>query len=202
MSLLLLLSAAASPAGETPVSRSAGERVFAAAILHELNLARQNPSSYSRFLQETANSSSLRTHEGVRAVNEAIRFLRGAQPRPPLALSPGLCRAAADHCRDQATGALGHNGSDGRNPGTRINRYETWQGAWAENIAYGKRSARDIVVALIIDDGVRGRGHRKNIFNPNYNVVGAAYGPHARFGSVCDIDFAGAFVESALASAN
>jgi uncharacterized protein YkwD len=135
-------------------------------------------------------------------VGEAIRFLRDAQPRPPLALSPGLCRAAADHCRDQANGAMGHNGSDGSNPASRINRYGKWQGAWAENIAYGKRSARDIVLALIIDDGVRGRGHRKNIFNPNYNVAGAAYGSHARFGSVCDIDFAGAYQESALVSTN
>ncbi len=198
----LFLSAAVSLAGQMPVSRTADERVFATVILHELNLARQNPSSYARLLQETANGSSLRTHEGGRVVDEAIRFLRDAQPRPPLALSPGLCRAAADHCRDQAAGAMGHNGRDGSNPASRINRYGRWQGAWAENIAYGKRSARDIVLALIIDDGVRGRGHRKNIFNPNYNVAGAACGPHARFGSVCDIDFAGAFVESALASAN
>jgi uncharacterized protein YkwD len=97
---------------------------------------------------------------------------------------------------------MGHNGSDGSNPASRINRYGHWQGAWAENISYGRRSARDIVLALIIDDGVRGRGHRKNIFNPSYNVAGAAYGPHPRFGSVCDIDFAGAYAESALASAN
>jgi hypothetical protein len=130
-----LLSAAISLAGQMPVSHTADERVFATAILHELNLARQNPSSYARFLQET--SSSLRTHEGVRAVDEAIRFLRDAQPRPPLALSPGLCRAAADHCRDQANGAMGHNGSDGSNPASRINRYGKWQGAWAENMPMG-----------------------------------------------------------------
>jgi uncharacterized protein YkwD len=196
----LFLSTALSLAGQIPSSRAADERIFAVAIVHELNLVRQNPSSYARFLQETGRS--LPTHEGVRAVDEAIRFLHGAQPRPPLALSPGLCRAAADHCRDQASGAVGHNGKDGSNPASRINRYGRWQGAWAENIAYGKRTARDIVLALIIDDGVRGRGHRKNIFNPNYNVAGAAYGPHARFGSVCDIDFAGAFAESALVSAN
>ena len=54
------------------------------------------------------------TQEGVHAVDEAIRFLRHARPFPALALSPGLCSAAADHCREQAlavssdiTGAMG-----------------------------------------------------------------------------------------------
>ncbi len=37
--------------------------------------------------------------------------------------------------------------------------------------------------------------------NGTYNVAGAAYGPHACFGSVCDIDFAGAYAESGIASA-
>ena len=50
-------------------------------------------------------------------------------------------------------------------------------------------------MALIVDDGVRGRDHRRNIFNPNYNAAGAAYGPHARYGSVCSIDFASGYAE-------
>ena len=72
---------------------------------------------------------------------------------------------------------------------------------WAENIAYGRHTAREIVLALIVDDGVRGRGHRKNIFNPTYNVAGAAYGSHARFGSVCSIDFASGCAENRLVRA-
>jgi len=50
-------------------------------------------------------------------------------------------------------------------------------------------------IALIIDDGQPGRKHRKNIFNSNFNYAGAAYGPHARFRSVCTTDFAGAYAE-------
>jgi uncharacterized protein YkwD len=165
-----------------------------------MNLARQNPSLYATFLEQSRQNYSgrvclmpgnvrLLTHEGVRAVDEAIRFLRNTQARLPLALSPGLCLAAADHCREQAGGAIGHSGCDGGNPGSRMARHGVVAQAWAENISYGHHSARDIVMALIIDDGVRGRGHRKNIFNPNYTVAGAAYGPHARYGSVCSIDF-------------
>ena len=109
--------------------------------------------------------------------------------------------AAADYCREQARGAVGHYGGDGSDPGSRISRYGVVAQGWAENIAYGQRSARAIVVALIIDDGVRGRGHRRNIFNPNYNAAGAAYGPHARYGTVCSIDFAGGYAEGTFVRA-
>lgn len=188
------------------------DHVPAAAVIHEINLARQNPALYATFVEQTRqnysgnvclmpNNVRLHTREGVRAIDDAIRFLRSTQPQPPLTLSPGLCVAAADHCHEQASGAMGHHGSDRSNPGDRISRYGAWSQGWAENIAYGRHTARDIVLALIIDDGVRGRGHRKNIFNPTYNVAGAAYGPHARFGSVCSIDFASGYVESAFARA-
>ncbi len=77
----------------------------------------------------------------------------------------------------------------------RMNRYGRWGVIWGENLSYGHSSARDIVLALIIDDGLPGRKHRKNIFNPAFNVAGAAYGAHARYRSVCSIEFAGAFAE-------
>jgi uncharacterized protein YkwD len=90
---------------------------------------------------------------------------------------------------------MGHDGSDRSSPGLRISRYGEWGGGWGENIAYGKTNARDIIMALIIDDGLSARKHRKNIFNPKFNVAGAAFGPHARFRTVCSIDFAGAYAE-------
>jgi uncharacterized protein YkwD len=188
-------------------SAATPDHVTAAAIIHEMNLARQNPALYATFVEQTRQNYSggvcllpgnvrLRTHEGLRALDDAIQFLRRAKPQPPLVLSPGLCLAAADHCREQAGGAIGHYGSNGSDPGNRISRYGVVSQGWAENIAYGRHTAREIVLALIVDDGVRGRGHRKNIFNPTYNVAGAACGPHARFGSICSIDFASGYAEN------
>jgi uncharacterized protein YkwD len=135
----------------------------------------------------------------VRAVDEAIRFLRSTPALPPLIVSAGMCRSAADHCAYQARGGFGHRGADGSNPGQRMSRYGMWSRAWAENISYGKATARDIVIQLIVDDGLPGRKHRKNIFNSAFNYAGAAYGPHAVFGSVCNIDFAGTYVEDGSA---
>jgi uncharacterized protein YkwD len=180
--------------------------VTAAALVREMNLARENPALYASYVEELRShfvgnqlvlpgGTIVRTKEGRRAIDDTIRFLRHVRPQSPLSLSPGMSRAAADHCLDQVGGRRGHDGSDRSSPGTRISRYGDWLGGWGENIAYGKTNARDIIMALIIDDGLPARKHRKNIFNPKFNIAGAAYGPHAVYRTVCSIDFAGGYVE-------
>lgn len=184
----------------TRVSSSAGEMV------REMNLARQHPSVYAAYLEELRGSfrgnilllpggTILRTREGIGAVDEAIRFLRRTRPLAPLTFSPGISLAAAEHVVDQSSGAFGHAGSDRSDPGERMNRHGTWNTLWGENISYGKTTARDVVIALIIDDGLRGRKHRKNIFNRTFNFAGAAVGPHARYRTVWSIDFAAGWME-------
>ena len=177
-----------------------------AAVICEMNLARQSPAVYATFLQELRSrmngnvlvlpgKTRLRTKEGTAAIDDAIRFLQNAQPLPPLTVSRGMNQAAADHCADQAAGGFGHEGKDRSRGGQRIARYGTARGSWGENISYGKSTARDVVLALIIDDGLPARKHRANIFNPNFNFAGAAFGPHARFGTMCSMDFAGGYIE-------
>ena len=170
------------------------QQVSPAAVVREINLARENPSLYATFVAE---SRPFHMIEHGRAVDEAVRFLKKARPLQPLTLSTGMSRAAADHCAEQIGGQLGHDGTDRSTPGDRISRYGAWSITWGENISYSRKSAREVVLALIIDDGVRGRGHRKNIFNPKFNYAGAAFGLHARYRTVCTIDFAGGYAERA-----
>lgn len=185
---------------------SAGEFGAGSAVIREINRARHKPAVYANYLEELRahfrgkflilpGRVMLQTHEGIAAVNEAIRFLRGARPLAPLADSPGIAMAAADHVADQARGAFGHAGSDRSNPGERMNHHGTWRGTWGEDISYGQSNARQIVIALIVDDGLPGRKHRNNIFNPAFNFAGAAIGPHARYRTVCNIDFAAQYTE-------
>ena len=181
------------------------------AVVREMNLARQHPEIYARYLEALRvrfrgdflilpGRTMLRTREGVTAIDEAIRFLQNTRPVAPLIISPGISRAAAEHVADQVAGDFGHGGSDRSNPGERMNRHGTWSALWGENISYGKAIPRDVVIALIIDDALRNRKHRKNIFNPAFNYAGAAFGPHARYRIVCSIDFAGGYAESATNS--
>lgn len=176
-------------------------------VINEINLARQNPKQYASFLEQQKpyyvgkfikrpDEPTIITEEGVSAVDEAIRFLKSAKPVVTLKYSTGMSRAALDHVNDQGKrGTLGHSGSDRGQPGDRVNRYGAWRWSVGENISYGRDKARDIVMGLIIDDGVPGRGHRENLFNPAYKVAGVACGYHKTFEVMCVIDFAGEFVE-------
>ena len=162
-------------------------------VVREMNVARQQPAQYAAYLEE--RRATYRGKEGNRALEDAIRFLRSASPRQPLALSHGMSRAAADHCADQAGGGMSHRGRGGSSTGDRLNRYGRWSGRWGENLSCGRSSAREIVLALIVDDGLSSRKHRANIFNPEFNYAGAAMGSHAQYRTICSMEFAGQYAE-------
>ena len=88
---------------------------------------------------------------------------------------------------------MSHNA--GGNTASRIGRYGQWSGSWGENISCGRQSAREIVIALIVDDGLRSRKHRDNIFSTNFTVAGAATGPHSQYRTICSMAFAGGYSE-------
>jgi uncharacterized protein YkwD len=67
----------------------------------------------------------------------------------------------------------------------------------AENIACSAARAREVVLGMIVDDGVPSRGHRFNIFNPTFRTASVAAAPPANGVAACVIDFAGSFVERA-----
>lgn len=176
------------------------------AVLEETNRARANPAAYADHLEamlswfrgnvmhRPGSTVGVRTDEGPAAVREAIAFLRRQKPVPRLAWSPGLARAARDHALDLgATGLTGHQGSDRSTMEQRMNRYGRWRVIGAENIDFGSEDARQVVISLIVDDGVKGRGHRTNLFNPSLRVAGVGCGAHPRYRHTCVIDYAGGY---------
>lgn len=177
------------------------------AVLEEMNLARTNPAQYATYLEalrkyykgKTLNLpgvASLETIEGAAALEEAIGYLRKAKPLAPLQLSKGMCLGAKDQSLDQgSSGGVSHQGKDKSFSWERVGRYGEWKTPISENIAYDNGTARDIVINLIIDDGVPQRGHRHNIFNSSYIVTGISCGSHPLFGSMCVCTFAGGFTD-------
>jgi uncharacterized protein YkwD len=175
-------------------------------IFEEMNRARRDPAGYAALIESLLSyydgnvlrepgRPAVRTEEGVRAAREAVRVLRAMRPVGALAPSEGMSLAARDHVRDQAAGRTGHQGSDGSTFADRVNRYGQWRTSVSENIAYGPRTPRDVVMGLIVDDGVADRAHRRNMFDPVVSVAGVACGPHAEYRWMCVIEYAGGYVE-------
>jgi uncharacterized protein YkwD len=203
--LLLIPVAALTQSNKTsePGYLSSSEK----AVVSEMNIARTSPKQYATFLEQfrkhydgkllkLPGETPILTKEGTSAVAEAIRSLRSQKPVPPLRPSKGMSLGAKDHIRDLRTsGVSQHEGSDGSQTWDRVNRYGTWQKMIGENISFGHDKARNIVMTLIVDDGVPNRGHRKNIFNPDFRVVGVACGEHPAYRTICAITFAGAYRE-------
>jgi uncharacterized protein YkwD len=182
-----------------------GSEQLAREVHDEMNLMRTDPQGYIRFLEDyraqfrgdqvfRPGRVTVQTREGVAAVDEAIAFLRRQQPLPPLRFDGVLTLSAKDHVADQGpTGFVGHYGTDGWDFATRVARRggEPWGG---ENISYGYDTAREVIIQLLVDDNVRDRGHRVNLFQTGYVRAGVGCGPHAVFYYMCVIDYGYEFV--------
>jgi uncharacterized protein YkwD len=156
------------------------------AVLDELNFARARPADYADELRRELNRS-----DDPAAVEEAIDFLERQASLPPLGSDRRIAAAARQHAQAQgARGDLGHGPAGSL--GQRLRGQGVWAGLSAENISYGFEDPRDVVRQLIVDSGVPGRGHRRNIFGAAYQLAGVACGPHRSYGYMCVIDFAGA----------
>jgi uncharacterized protein YkwD len=183
-------------------------------VILEMNKVRTNPKKYAElYIQPMlqynwggpfgANSYLApgktvytSTKEGKNGIQSCINDLSKRQSMSSLLPIKGLFLAARDHVNDTGSkGITGHTGSDGSSMGQRINRYGEWNRGAGENISYGHNIGRDIVVQLLIDDGVSNRGHRNNILNKNFKYAGGAIGSHSSFTYLCVIDYVNEYTD-------
>eukprot|EP01062_Namystynia_karyoxenos_P024426 TRINITY_DN19523_c0_g2_i1.p1 TRINITY_DN19523_c0_g2~~TRINITY_DN19523_c0_g2_i1.p1 ORF type:complete len:679 (+),score=258.81 TRINITY_DN19523_c0_g2_i1:80-2038(+) len=185
------------------------------AVLTELNACRRNPAGYAAKVEDERKCIQglvlhrpglphpVQLQEGEVPYREVIAELSATRPLPELERAPrGLVRAAREHAADLgSSGGTGHHGSDGSRPADRMSRHGSWEGVCLENLFFGEGSATRIVVALLADDGVPGRGHRRNILHPDIRACGVAFAPHARYGRVCVQTFAAGYTDGPGGSA-
>lgn len=173
-------------------------------VIYELNKVRSNPKHYAEdYLEELTGAFSgklytypgqetLKSQEGVAPLLECIKVLKSTEPMSVLQPAKGLTLATEDLLKDQQkNGGIGHITRNGQTPQRRIENYGEWDICSAEDITYGSFEARQIVIALLIDDGVPDRSHRKNILNPCFRLAGVAFGKHPSYQTMCVIDYAG-----------
>lgn len=192
-------SGSSSPSSSgTASSNTASEMEMA--VLSEMNYARTKPREYvtNRLVPQrtnpTVNLGNSSTYQA--ALEECISQMNAISSLGALSYGQGLYLAAREWVVEQGRGSsVGHDPNlDGR-----ISKYCTWS-KMGENIAYGYDSAEAIVIALLVDDGVSSRGHRKNILELDsnhgpYTHAGVAIGSHAGYRIMCCIDYAGGYAD-------
>jgi len=85
-----------------------------------------------------------------------------------------LDQASEQHNAQQAaTRSMAHSGIGDGDPGSRI-RATGFANAWGENVATGQLSPEQVVAEWMASPG-----HRRNILDPNFRLMGVSYGTGA-----------------------
>lgn len=138
-------------------------------------------------------------------MNELIAFLKEQEPLKPLTLVKDLTDAACIHVKDQGpSGQTGHSATNGDGFGKRIKDLGLLKPGFlvGENISYGSKVAKASLLALAVDDGVATRGHRKNIFKPNFTELGSCNGSHSLLRDMMVLVYRGKASASDLAASS
>lgn len=77
----------------------------------------------------------------------------------------------------------------GKSGGTGHDRKKCKEDYLGENCSFGKIRAKDIVMQLLIDEGVSSLGHRKNCLNAWYTLLGVSFGDHSKYKKCAVMDF-------------
>jgi hypothetical protein len=173
-------------------------------LYRELNRARNDPKNLLQDLQKMRTYFKdkeyrnpkldyvLMTDEGVKAVDDAIDFIRNKIKFVEKLEKDEKLEEAAIELLDHIgpNGYTGHQ-HDSKSMKSRMKKHLGEPGAMAENISFGWGNARDIILQMVIDDGVSNRGHRKNMFDNTYTKVGIACGYHKGFSHCAVFEFFG-----------
>jgi Cysteine-rich secretory protein family len=101
--------------------------------------------------------------------------------KAPVALSVllpdnGLLTAAHLHASDliKRGNVLSHNSSSGKNFVQRLQESGRYS-CGAENVYIGSFNALESLIALLIDNGVPDKGHRMNLLDPKFKLMGVSF---------------------------
>ncbi|MGB3947860.1 MAG: CAP domain-containing protein [Bacteroidia bacterium] len=152
-------------------------------IVYYTNLVRLNPELFGKtFIQHYIDS----TGKTSNYTKSLLKTLEKAKPMGVLTPSKKLQETAKEHATEFGKkGATGHG-----NLKKRFAKYQEDCGCIvAENCYYGKNNALNIVIELLIDEGIANLSHRNNILNKELTSTGLFIAPHKTFTRNCVIDY-------------
>ena len=146
-------------------------------VIYYLNVARMYPAHFSELLRVYVTESPFHKAKNSNYVNSLKSELKIMKPLPPLLPDKAMWELS----RCWATEA-GNKGLTGHN------RKKCKAGYMGECCQYGVSDPMEIVMELLIDEGISSLGHRR-ICLGNFTHVGVSIQPHKKYRVNTVLDF-------------
>jgi uncharacterized protein YkwD len=153
-------------------------------VVFFMNLARlDGPLFAETILNEYVRVNQIENNSYLKSLYKDLNKVKGLNVLIP---EEDLSSIAQGHAtKSGKTGHVGHKDFEKRFDPFMGNPYSNV----GENCSYGYLEAVDIVLTLLIDDGVKDVGHRVNTLKPEFNSVGVAIREHKTYRVNCVINF-------------
>lgn len=147
-------------------------------MIKEINLVRSNPETYIKVVEayirymeaDNLNVDSYGTE--IKTAKELIEVLNKTPRLSILKPSRGIYEAAKKHGQEaKSIGSLDHKAQDGSWPSDRIKSFDSNMSDGTENIVGGLSDIRKSVLILLVDSGIRNRGHRVALLYPDWTHI-------------------------------
>lgn len=154
-------------------------------VLNYINQVRTNP---QLFLKEVALPYIKENNfSRNRYAKSLIRELEKLDSMQPLTFESSLQEMAVDFAQEAGKkGWVGH-----RKVSQRFEEFANHVEITAENLQYGFDNPLDIVMDLLIDIDVPNLGHRKNILDPKFSIIGVSIEKHKSYEFITVMAFGG-----------
>lgn len=154
-------------------------------VVELINQVRTNP---QLFLNEVAlpyiKENDLSRNRYAKSL---IRELERLDSMKPLAFDSSLQKMSVDFAEEAGKkGWVGHRRTE-----KRFEEYASEVEITAENLQYGYDKPLDIVMDLLIDIDIPNLGHRKNILDPLFSIIGVAINNHKNYEYLTVMSFGG-----------
>ncbi|MEX1192391.1 MAG: CAP domain-containing protein [Brumimicrobium sp.] len=154
-------------------------------ILVYINKVRTNP---QQFLEEVAEPYIIKNdYSRNRYARSLIKTLRNSPVLTPLKFDTSLQLLAESFAEEAGKkGWTGHVKVD-----QRFKKHADHIDITAENLQFGFNEALDIVMDLLIDFDIPSYGHRNNILDADFSIIGVAIDSHKEYDYITVMAFGG-----------
>jgi uncharacterized protein YkwD len=152
-------------------------------VIYILNLIRSNPELFSNTVLKKYPALSGKDHLSANKYYYQSLITTLLELEPQEILYPDSTCYSSAKCHAYTSGISGYVGHERRSKDCKTKKHY-----YGECCDYGNSDPLEIVLSLLIDDGVPSLGHR-NICLGGYRKIGVSIQPHSKYGTNTVLDF-------------